>query len=776
MSFLRCLFLLLAVLAGPAAAQPPAAQAPALSQGDLDHLSTILKDEARRNELLRTLNALSAASRARQAEAAPATPAAAAAEVEVKDTPAPAEPAAEEKPAEKPAAPPIIAPNTVGAQLLDAVSSRADVVGATLLTAIRTMADLPALVSAATNMLADPVARTRLVDASWKLLLAMGIGLLAERLAGRALGRPDAWLEAVARRPVTRWRWLRRVPLVLGRLVLALLPVVAFIAAGIAVLQLVQPLPTTRLVALTIGKIYLGARLGFIAARMLLAPGCEPLRLLPCSDLTAAYGITVLRRFLLIGVSGYALAEAGLFLGLPWAAYDTILNLTLLAVSLLLARLVLRYRRPVAEFLRANPLTPEEQAEGVSDARRFMRATRDRIGAVWHIGIILWLLAAWSVWALAVENGLHQLLVGTLLTVAVLAAAKLLDEGVARGLRGLAHPHPEAGAGWARFAARAAPYAPVLQTMASIAIGGATLVLLLETWGLDSLAWFAPGTLGWRVLQTLLSIATTVLLSILVWEVANGAIQRKLSKATTDSEAARSARVRTLLPMLRTVLGILIALFVLLNTLSQLGVNVAPLLAGAGVIGLAIGFGSQTLVRDVITGIFLLLEDAVAVGDVVQLGGLTGVVENLSIRSIKLRATDGSLHIVPFSAVTTVTNMTRDFAFAVLDITVPYSEDTDRVVRVLKELGGEIRAEAKWRPLIRDDIDVWGIDKMSDAGVTIRARVKTDPTQRWQVAREFNRRIKMRFDDEGIRVQKPQTMLLMAGEQPVPPELQRAAQ
>ena len=127
----------------------------------------------------------------------------------------------------------------------------------------------------------------------------------------------------------------------------------------------------------------------------------------------------------------------------------------------------------------------------------------------------------------------------------------------------------------------------------------------------------------------------------------------------------------------------------------------------AGVVGLAVGFGSQTLVRDVITGIFLLLEDAVAVGDVVQLGGLSGVVEHLSIRSIKLRATDGSVHIVPFSAVTTVTNMTRDFSFAVLDVTVGYDEDTDRVADALRGLGKEVRAEPKWAPLIRDDIDVY---------------------------------------------------------------------
>ena len=198
--------------------------------------------------------------------------------------------------------------------------------------------------------------------------------------------------------------------------------------------------------------------------------------------------------------------------------------------------------------------------------------------------------------------------------------------------------------------------------------------------------------------------------------------------------------------------------------------NVAPLLAGAGVIGLAVGFGSQTLVRDVITGIFLLFEDAVAVGDVVQLGGLSGVVEHLSIRSIKLRAQDGSVHIIPFSAVTTVTNMTRDFAFAVLDVTVSYDEDPDRVAEVLREIGKEVRAEPKFAradPRRHRRVRAWR--SWPIPGVMIRARVKTEPAARWSVGREFNRRIKQRFDERGIQIPRPQPMV-MVERAPPPPE------
>jgi len=183
-------------------------------------------------------------------------------------------------------------------------------------------------------------------------------------------------------------------------------------------------------------------------------------------------------------------------------------------------------------------------------------------------------------------------------------------------------------------------------------------------------------------------------------------------------------------------------------------------------------------VRDVITGVFLLFEDAVAVGDVVQVGGHSGVVEQLSIRSIKLRAVDGSIHIIPFSAVTTVTNMTRDFAFAVLDVNVAYGEDTDHVVTILREVGVAVRADPKFGPLIRDELDVMGVERMADTGVTIRARIKTDPAARWSVGREFNRRIKQHFDKAGIETPYPRQKLMIGrGEEapPAPPPVRKPA-
>jgi small-conductance mechanosensitive channel len=213
--------------------------------------------------------------------------------------------------------------------------------------------------------------------------------------------------------------------------------------------------------------------------------------------------------------------------------------------------------------------------------------------------------------------------------------------------------------------------------------------------------------------------------------------------------------------MLRTaLLGVIIAV-IALTVLSEIGVNVAPLLAGAGILGVAIGFGSQKLVQDVITGLFLLLESTVQVGDTVAVSGLTGVVENLSIRTIRLRAGDGSVHIIPFSAVTTITNSSRGAGNAAVSVSVDYKEDTDRVGEILKEIAIGMRKEDAYRPLMRSDLELWGVDKVDGSMATLVGQIRCTDSGRWGVQREFNRRMKMRLQEEGIEIASPSSQTVI---------------
>ena len=189
-----------------------------------------------------------------------------------------------------------------------------------------------------------------------------------------------------------------------------------------------------------------------------------------------------------------------------------------------------------------------------------------------------------------------------------------------------------------------------------------------------------------------------------------------------------------------------------MTVLSEFGLNIGPLLAGAGEVGLAVGFGAQTLIKGVITGVFILLENSIHEGDVVEVAGHSGVVEAVTIR---LRDVSGTIHTVPFSDVSSIKNMTRDFSFAFMEIGVAYREDIDGVITVIEELGAELRADPDFSDRILEDIQVQGLDRFDDSAVVVRARIKTKPLQQWGVRRAFNLQMKRRFDELGIEIPFP---------------------
>jgi small conductance mechanosensitive channel len=222
--------------------------------------------------------------------------------------------------------------------------------------------------------------------------------------------------------------------------------------------------------------------------------------------------------------------------------------------------------------------------------------------------------------------------------------------------------------------------------------------------------------------------------------------------------AARK-RVTTLTRLLLTLSLVAVWAVVVVICLDQIGLDVTPILAGAGIVGLAVGFGAQNLVRDVISGFFLVLENQVRVGDVAVVNGTGGLVEAITFRTIVLRDLAGVVHVFPNGAITTLANMTKNWSGYVIDVGVAYKEDTDRVVEIMTEVAEDLRKDPRFGPSILEPIEIFGVDDFKESEVTIKARLKTLPIQQWNVGREYRRRLKKAFDARGIEIPFPHRSL-----------------
>ena len=738
--------------ATPKIAAPATNNADALTPDQAKRALDTLQDDKKRAQMIDTLRAIANASP--QAQAAPPVP-------------------------EPQRAVPLTA-DSLGAQLLLTVSEQVGEISHEIAGIARTLTHFPAFYYWIVRTANDPSAYNQLLDVAWKLALVFGCAFAAEWLIFRVIKRPVALLEA--RLPQTAhaaaqtlamvdppasaadvivepelhrrrlslaraWQSLVRLPFVLGRVALELLPVLVFV--GVATMLLgteIGDLASSRLVILAVANAYALSR-GLICVVRALA---GPFGLFRVRAETAAYIEIWARRIVTVGVSGIAFANVALLLGLHRAGYAALLRLVMLIVHLFIVVIILQCRRQVAEAIRA-------PAGGEGAAAR----VRNRVAGLWHYLAIALDLALWAVWALNIRNGyslLLQYFIGTiaiaLITrLATIAVLSLID----RGFR----ISPDILQRFPGLETRANRYLPLLRKIVSAAIAFIGFVALLEVWGVDAVVWFYGGQIGSRLLSAIVTIGIAALAAAAIWEASNALMDRRLNVLSRDGHFARAARLRTFQPMLRTALLCLIVTVVGLTALSEIGVNVAPLLAGAGIVGIAIGFGSQKLVQDLITGLFLLLENTVQVGDNVSVSGLSGTVENVSIRTIRLRAGDGSVHIVPFSAVTTITNSSRGAGNAAVSVNVSYKEDTDRAGQILKDIVAEMCREPEYRQAIRGDLELWGVDKVDGSMASIVGQIRCTDTGRWPVQREFNRRMKRRFQEYGIEIASAGQTILM---------------
>lgn len=623
-----------------------------------------------------------------------------------------------------------------GAAVLDRLSARMGVIGAGLRDIATSAGDWRDIRSWFANEVGEPARRETWIRAAASVAVVIAIAMVVGRAVGFALRRTRRGIEA-------------RVPTNLGirflllsvRSILDLMPTVAFAVAGYATITLVEPVSEARVIALALINASLATQMVAVLGRLVFAPLAPNLRLVPIVDETAAYLDVWLRRIAGVAIYGYLGSQAVLLLGLPEVGYGLLVRLVGFVVTVLAIVFVLQNRAGVASSLRGDDTVRASRPA-------VLQVSVNRLADVWHLLVVGVLVLMFGGWAFDVESTLGYLLRGVFATVIIIVLARLAIGLIDRAMRRLMDVGSEIAQRLPVVEARANRYLPLVRRALGVVVAVIAALLVLEAWDAGGFDWFATAW-GRDLLGRLVAIVAIVLIATVVWEIGNGIILRYL-EGGDDGQAVRSARMRTLLPLVRSTLLLVIVALAAFTTLAELGVNIGPLLAGAGVVGLAVGFGAQTLVKDVISGALILFEDQIAVDDSVEINGKAGTVEGMTIRTLSLRDGQGFIHTIPFGAVAMVTNMSRDFGYHVLDLNVAYGEDVNRVTAALREVDAELRKDPAFARSVTGSIEILGVESIDRGGVVIRAQVRTRPGHQGATGRAYRQAIKQRFDRDGI--------------------------
>jgi small conductance mechanosensitive channel len=258
-----------------------------------------------------------------------------------------------------------------------------------------------------------------------------------------------------------------------------------------------------------------------------------------------------------------------------------------------------------------------------------------------------------------------------------------------------------------------------------------------------------------------LRVVLTIIVAVVAVRLAKSAIARAYRRIGKDKDDEQKKRLDTLSSVSTVTLSVVVFSVAVVVVMGEFGVSLGPILTAAGVVGVAVGFGAQHLVQDVINGFFLLYDDQIRVGDVVDVGGKGGLVERVGLRLTVLRDLSGNVHYVRNGQIGTVTNMTKEYSRYVFDVGIAYREDVDQVIDVIKAVDEDLRADEYFGPNILEPIEILGLDRFEDSAVIVRARTKTKPVKQWETGREFNRRLKKRFDELGIEIPFPHQTIYM---------------
>lgn len=345
------------------------------------------------------------------------------------------------------------------------------------------------------------------------------------------------------------------------------------------------------------------------------------------------------------------------------------------------------------------------------------------------------------------------------LTVVIVVGAMILGLVAQRVFRNLLRRIP--GPSTADKHVRSGRVARFSALVMRLLLAAVAVFLIAGLWGLDLGGLIISG-LGEQAAASTLRLIILLMFAVAAFELVGFAVNLGVGRLQRRAGTRRRrVQLNTLGPLLKGIAQTTVVLIAVFMALGEIGVKIGPLLAGAGVVGIAVGFGAQTLVKDFLTGIFLIAEDIVSVGDIVRIGDSGGLVERMTLRTIRLRDFDGTLHVLPYGEAQIVHNLTKSFSYYVFDLQISYSSDIDRALETMRQVGDELQADPDFSDKILESIEVVGVDSLADSGVVLKARIKTRPIEQWNVGREYNRRIKLAFDREGIEIPFPHMKLVL---------------
>ena len=584
------------------------------------------------------------------------------------------------------------------------------------------------------------------------LIVVIGLGIIACGIgADRLVRRLTGNLREQILTSVTLGR-LQQAGRFITRLLLNALGIAAYIIATFILIILIfkQEDAGYWIVSTLLVSSYYVAVIMF-AARIIMAPATPALRLLPLQDRDAKFLYHWIVQISLVAAVFVTCGIIFLNAGRSEALYNLFFILSGLSVSILMIVMIWQSRQRVAEAICA------EASEGVC----VESSLRTKFARTWHYFAILYVAGSGTFWLINVFLGSKGRIINLIAGLFLIPIFIGLDQWVQRLLKIASGQLPEV----IDLSGEEKPpptdealedkktniqhFAPLIIRIFRFVLGAVLFFLVLNLWGIDL-------SVGRIFAADALKTIMVLILGFVIWEFVKSRIDRKLREEMPEDDeekeegGAGGSRIGTLLMLLRKFVMAVMFVMVSLIVLSNLGVNIGPLIAGAGVIGLAIGFGAQTLVKDIIAGIFFLIDDAFRVGDYIETAGTKGMVDHISLRSLRLRHPRGPVFNIPFGSMGTVKNNSRDYIISKLDFRVRYDTDVDKVRKIVKKINKVIMKDEEMAPVMLGKLKSQGVRELDDSAMVMRVKFKTVPGEQFVVRREVFRMMQESFRENGI--------------------------